>query len=134
MADNNQSTRPQGTWTGLIPIALIVAVGLSALLYVTLGNSARFNDSWLTSSADHIRTQMDGSPTEQITRAAIPPRNSNITYRGWTNHDDTQWAMCLNTGEVDDDNETRHLIFTATGPYRIRNGACPAIRTLTAPE
>lgn len=134
MSDTTSKRIP---WTALAPfapIAIIVTVGLGALIFTTLGNSARFDDHRLRESADHIRAQMDGSPADQIIRTVTPPRLDLIVYRGWTIHEGNQWAMCLNTGQIDDDSESRHLIFTATGPYRIHDGACPATRTLAVPN
>lgn len=128
----NRSAR--SAWAPLIPFALLLTIGLGSLIFVTVGNSARFNDGWLRSAADHVRAQMDGSPADQITRTVLPPRGDLIVYRGWTIHEGDKWAMCLNTGEVDDDNETRHLTFTATGPYQIHDGACPTRRTLTVSD
>lgn len=134
MSDTPNTTPSLRPWSALIPMALMLTLALSALIIINAGNSARFNDGWLREAADHVRAQMNGSPADQIDRTVLPPRGDLIVYRGWTLHENDQWAMCLNTGEIDDDNETRHLIFAATGPYTIRDGACPSTRTLTTTQ
>lgn len=130
MSTPETNTPTRNAWAAFIPLALLLTVAFGGLIFTTLGNSARFDDPRLREAADHVRAQMDGSPAEQVTRAITPPRLDLIVYRGWTIHEGDQWAMCLNTGTIDDDNESRHLIFTATGPYKIHDGACPTTRTL----
>lgn len=118
----SDATSPHATWKLLILIACSL-VGLT-IATVIGGKEAnvRFAELHLTTSADHIRTQMDGSPAGQITRAAIPPNYADNVRVKWTTHRPGQWEACIDIGP----RKPWHLIFTASSTYQVENGTCPA--------
>lgn len=114
----------------LIPLGMFFAVMTGALVYTSVGNSARFEDDRLTGSADLVREQMDGSPTDQITRVVMPTRGA--AQLAWVEYDADDWSMCVSVGDGRPD-ESRFLIFGEAGDYAIQDGICPDDRTLDTP-
>lgn len=111
-------------WKALIPIACTLVVLAIATVTGAKEANVRFAQLHLTTSADHIRTQMDDAPTGQITRAAIPPNYADNIHVKWTAHDTGHWAACIDIGP----RKPWHLIFAETGPYRPEHGTCPTTK------
>jgi hypothetical protein len=120
------------TWRKAVAIMLAPAATLTALFLIDPIFGDDIEADHLTQAADHVRVQMDGADTDQVSRTVLPMRNASII--AWVDYDTDDWSMCLFTSDGSPTAEgSNHLIFSGTGQYVVEHGSCPDTRTLDIP-
>lgn len=131
MSDETEEFTPL-TWKKAVAIMLVPTSVLSALFLIDPIFGDDIEADHLTRAADHVREQMDGAATDQVSRTVLPMRNASLI--AWVDYDTNDWSMCLFTSDGSPTAEgSNHLIFSGTGQYVVEHGSCPDTRTLDVP-
>ena len=135
MTDTSPDPTTEATpsvWRAVAPIIGLPVAFFGVLAIILANAGAGIEADHLTHAADHVREQMDGAETEQVSRAVLPVRNASII--AWVDYDADDWSMCLFTSDGSPTAEgSHHLIFDGTGEYVVQHGSCPDTRTLDIP-